>query len=347
MSQNIKIAILGGSGFVGMEIYRILRNHPLASIDFVSSESRSGRPVEKYYRILNNENKQLKFKKINQLENGYDVIFSCLPTGVLPKHIDEVLDKTEVLFNVSGDYRLTDHHLLEDYYPNSLTNQRYMDSQYYIPEFHKIDRQKKIINLPGCMAVASIYSLYPLMKNSLIEGKVIIDAKTGSSGGGKKSSEHPAERSQNFRPHQVHGHRHMPEISNAFREMFDENIDLQFSTYSLDLPRGIMTTVYSTLKDGVSEIDVKKAFFKEYNNLYFIDYIKDTKGGRFNPMIKSIVGTNRSEVAAYVDNKNCVSICSLDNMIKGAAGQAVQAFNQYFDFSEEEALSFQNEGMWP
>ncbi|MBU9723429.1 MULTISPECIES: N-acetyl-gamma-glutamyl-phosphate reductase [Bacillaceae] len=347
MSSTIKTAILGGGGFVGMEIYRILKKQVNVSIEFVSSESLVDQPVEKYYRMFKNKNKQLKFKPISQLEDGYDVIFSCLPTGVLPIYIDRIKSKSKVIFNVSGDFRLQDQYQLEKYYPQTLNTNTYLESQYYIPEFHELDKESKIINLPGCMAVASIYSLYPLVKNNLIENKIVIDAKTGSSGGGKKSTEHPAERAHNLRPHKVHGHRHKPEICHVFESMFGIALDLQFSTYSLDLPRGIMVTSYTQLKEDISEIDVKKSYFRDYKGMPFIDYIKDTRGGRFNPMIKSVAGTNRVEVAAYVDGRNCVSICTLDNLIKGAAGQAIQAFNQYFGYPEFQSLNFHNEGMWP
>lgn len=347
MSTKIKAAILGGSGFVGMELYRILKNNTDVSIEFVSSESLEGQPVEKYYRMFNSKNKQLKFKSIRQLENGYDVVFSCLPTGVLPMYIDEIISKCTVVFNISGDFRLKDNRQLEKYYPQSLKIKNHLESQYFIPEFHELDKKAKIINLPGCMAVASIYSLYPLVKNNLINNKVVIDAKTGSSGGGKRSSEHPAERAHNLRPHKVHGHRHQPEINYAFEDMFEVDLDLQFSTYSLDLPRGIMVTSYSQLKENISEVEVKRAFYRDFKGMTFIDYLKDNRGGRFNPMIKSIAGTNRAEVAAYVNGRNCVSICTLDNMIKGAAGQTIQAFNQYFGYPEFQSLNFQNEGMWP
>ncbi|MGP4042618.1 N-acetyl-gamma-glutamyl-phosphate reductase [Gracilibacillus sp. D59] len=346
MRTKIKVAILGGSGFVGMEIYRILKNQPEVSIEFVSSESLAGQSVEKYYRVLNSKNRQLKFKPVHELTHGFDVIFSCLPTGVLPTYIDDIKAKALVVFNVSGDFRLKERDHLEKYYPQSLKADSYLASQYFIPEFHQIDRNAKIINLPGCMAVASIYSLYPLVKHQLIENRVVIDAKTGSSGGGKKSSETHAERAHNIRPHKVHGHRHQPEIIHAFRDMCGAVLELQFSTYSLDLPRGIMVTAYSQLKENISELDVKRSFYRDFKPLTFIDYLKDS-GGRFNPMIKSTAGTNRVEVAAYVDGKNCVSICTLDNMIKGAAGQAIQAFNQFFDYPEYQSLNFQNEGMWP
>ncbi|UTR16513.1 N-acetyl-gamma-glutamyl-phosphate reductase [Salipaludibacillus sp. LMS25] len=347
MSSNIKVAILGGGGFVGMETYRLLKEQADVSIEFVSSESLAGQPVEKYYRMLNSKNKQLRFKPVNHLEEGFDVVFSCLPTGILPAYIDEIKSKSKIIFNVSGDYRLTDQQQLEKYYPQSLKTDTYLESQYYIPEFHELDKKAKIINLPGCMAVASIYSLYPLVEHNMIEGKVVIDAKTGSSGGGKRSSEHPAERAHNLRPHKVHGHRHQPEICHAFKSMFGTELDLQFSTYSLDLPRGIMVTSYSQLKKNIAEVDVKKAFYQAYKDKPFIEYIKDNKSARFNPMIKSTVGTNKVEVAAYLDGKHCVSISTLDNMIKGAAGQAIQAFNHYFDYPEMQSLNFNNEGMWP
>lgn len=347
--KNVKkVAILGGNGFAGNEVYRILSKHPKFEVDFMSSESMAGKAVDKYslaYRHVKNK-KQLKFKKISELKEHYDVIFSCLPTGVLPKCIESIYDKADVIFNLSGDYRLEDREELEKYYPETFNQNFDVDSEYYIPEFSQIKRAK-IINLPGCMAVASIYSLYPLLSNDLIEGSIITEAKTGSSGAGKSAKEVHAERSNNFRPYKIFGHRHKPEIEFCFRKNLGKEIDYQFSAFSLDLPRGIMAVSYTTLKKGVTEIDVKKAFYSLYSKKPFIEYF-NTKGGKFAyPMIKTVIGTNYAEVGVYVEDNHCVTIAAIDNLIKGAAGQAIQAANIYFGYEETLGLNLESEGMWP
>ncbi|MFF2887231.1 N-acetyl-gamma-glutamyl-phosphate reductase [Paenibacillus sp. NPDC057967] len=341
-----RVAILGGSGFTGAELYRLLGRHPEFEVAFVSSESKAGFPVDKYFigSIHKKKPSSLKFSKASDLDGHYDAIFSCLPTGQLPKIAQRVAQHTDYIFNVSGDYRLSDADLLQKYYPETLQHELDGSAHYFIPEFSEIDRSAKVVNLPGCMAVATIYTLYPLVAAGLIEPRVITDAKTGSSGGGKSTTEHHAERSQNFRVHKLHGHRHRPEIEHALSLQLKQTVDLQFSVFSLDLPRGIMATSYSYLKEEVTAADVKKAFFSAYAGKPFLHYFSSGNGA---PMIKTVVGTNIAEVGAYVDGRSCVSIATIDNLLKGAAGQAVQAANLYFGFPEETALRFDGEGAWP
>ncbi|MCG7409271.1 N-acetyl-gamma-glutamyl-phosphate reductase [Paenibacillus sp. ACRRX] len=345
-NRKIRAAILGGSGFTGAELYRLLRRHPQFDIDFVSSESKAGQSVDKYYisSIHKKQISPLKFSKMAELHGHYDAIFSCLPTGALPKVIQHVAEHTDYIFNVSGDYRLADSDQLQQHYPETLKYNFKGGWHYFIPEFSKIDLTKKIVNLPGCMAVAALYTLYPLVAHDLIDPRVITDAKTGSSGGGKSTTEHHAERAHNFRAYKVHGHRHKPEVEHALDYHLHHTVALQFSVYSLDLPRGIMATTYSLLKEGVSAVDVKKAFYSTYASKPFLHYFNSGSG---SPMIKTVVGTNYAEIGAYVEGQNCVSIATIDNLIKGAAGQAIQAANLYFGFDEETGLRFEGEGAWP
>ncbi|MFD0587429.1 N-acetyl-gamma-glutamyl-phosphate reductase [Paenibacillus sp. GCM10027627] len=341
-----RVAILGGSGFTGAELYRLLGRHPHFEVAFVSSESKAGVAADKYYigSVHKKKPSALKFSKIADLDGHYDAIFACLPTGELPRIIERVAEHTDYIFNVSGDYRIADQDVLQQHYPETVKYPFEGGWHYFVPEFSEIDRSVKIVNLPGCMAVATLYTIYPLVAHDLIEGRVVTDAKTGSSGGGKKASEHHAERSQNFRAYKVHGHRHRPEVENALSVHLGRTVDLQFSVYSLDLPRGIMATTYSWLKEGVTAVDVKKAFYGTYASKPFLHYFNSGGG---SPMIKTVAGTNYAEVGAYVDGRSVVSIATIDNLIKGAAGQAVQAANLYFGYEEEAGLPFEGEGAWP
>ncbi|MBW7475340.1 N-acetyl-gamma-glutamyl-phosphate reductase [Paenibacillus oenotherae] len=344
--QRRRVAILGGSGFTGAELYRLLGRHPHFEVDFVSSESKAGFPVDKFYigSVHKKKPSSLKFNKTAELDGHYDAIFSCLPTGTLPKIIRQVSEHADYIFNVSGDYRISDPELLKQHYPETLLNAFDGGWHYYVPEFSRIDPSVKVVNLPGCMAVATLYTLYPLVAHDLIEDRVVTDAKTGSSGGGKSTTEHHAERSHNFRAYKVHGHRHKPEVEHALALHLDRSVSLQFSVYSLDLPRGIMATSYSLLKEHVTAVDVKKAFYSSYASKPFLHYFNSGNG---SPMIKTVVGTNYAEIGAYVEGRNCVSLATIDNLIKGAAGQAIQAANLYFGYPEDAGLQFAGEGAWP
>lgn len=262
----------------------------------------------------------------------------------MPNYINKLLNKSEVIFNVSGDYRLNNKTLSNRYYPATEWENLNSKVQYYIPEFTKIDRDKKIINLGGCMAVSSIYSLYPLIKHNLIENNnIILDVKTGSSGGGKTTKESHAERFNNFRIHKAFEHKHQPEIVMFLNTISQNTNNVNFSAFSLDIPRGIYVSSYTNLKQDVTEIDVKKAYFQTYKESVFIDYISNIN--KIN--LKQTLGTNQVYTSFKLNKNLCLSVSMLDNLVKGAAGQAIQAANNYFNIPESEGLSVQKGAMWP
>lgn len=338
--KKYNVAILGGTGFVGAELYRILSLHPSFDVRLVSSEKFAGQFVEKTYKHFRygNIKPNLKFSSINSLETGYDIIFSALPTGVLPLFLDKILGKTNLLINVSGDFRFSDESILKEYYPDSIGVIK--DSSlvnYFIPELSPINKKAKIINLPGCMALAAIYSIYPLIKNNLINENIVIEAKTGSSGAGKSTTETHAERSNNFRLYKAFNHRHLPEI-----QKLGANFCIQFSAFSLDISRGIYVSAYSSLKENTSKEDVRIAFHQTYKDSYFVHVLKTG-----TPMLKTVMGTNHVEISHIINGKFCLSMVTLDNLIKGAAGQAIQAANMHCNLPEELGLSTANRGIWP
>jgi len=336
-----RVAILGGSGFAGAELYRLLMDHPYFEVVYVSSESRAGKLVERDNYMLRhrNINPDLRYGRIEDL-CCVDLVFAALPTGVLPARITEILEKTEVLFNISGDYRFQDEQILSKYYPASIS--AFKDfGRYVIPEFYDSDFDSRIINLPGCMAVASIYTLLPLIKGHLINKNIVIDVKTGSSGAGKTSKETHAERNNNFRLYRAFDHRHLPEIERIFKNE-EEVHEVSFCVYSLDISRGVFVSTYTELKDGVTETDVHVAFHQMYRNKEFIKYSR-----HLPPMIKTVQGSNFAEVTSIVQGTKCLSMCALDNLVKGAAGQAIQVANLYFGLDERTGLTRIEGGLWP
>ncbi|AUG99980.1 N-acetyl-gamma-glutamyl-phosphate reductase [Prodigiosinella confusarubida] len=345
MNKIITAAILGGSGFVGSELYRILSMHPQIEVRFLSSESQKGLFVERQHKSFrfHNHNSALKFSSLSQLEEHYDIIFSCLPNGRLPEIVSRISKHCTRLFNLSGDYRFQEENINKVFYPaTSGSLPEGIVTQYFIPEFTEVEHSANIINLPGCMAVAAIYALYPLVRNGLVAGDIVIDAKTGSSGAGKSTSETHAERSNNFRMHKAFNHRHAPEIAKLKYLALDE-LEITFASFSLDTPRGIYISAYSTLKNDCTENEVRKAYFSHYQETSFVHYLKS---GQI-PMLKTVCGTNHVEVATFVHANKCISLCSLDNLIKGAAGQAVQAANIYLGLEAVSGLVQLNEAGWP
>jgi N-acetyl-gamma-glutamyl-phosphate reductase len=337
--QKIRVAVAGASGYTGGEVIRLLLDHPQVELVFLSAERSAGTPIGAVHPWLRNHpgSAGLKFRRLEELEE-VDVVFGCLPTGTLPARLPLLAERAKRVLNLAGDFRLRDPEEVKEHYPKTAANPSSDGFVYYIPELSDSVPGGRFVNLPGCMAVAAIYALYPLFAESLVLPQTVVDAKTGSTGGGRGGTEQPAERSGNFRVHKLHGHRHTPEIRQALAEYTGTTPDLRFSTYSLDVPRGIMVTAYTKLQDGVAALDVKRAFAKAYLGKPFVRVRPAPKAPQDFPMLKAVVGSNIAEVAIAVKGDQCVTVTALDNLIKGAAGQAIQAMNLVSGFEETAGL---------
>ncbi len=337
--QKVTVAVAGASGYTGGELIRLLLDHPDAELAFLSSERNSGVPVGAVHPALRNHPGAvgLKFRPFGEMTD-VDIAFGCLPTGALPAHLPLLAQRAKRVLNLAGDFRLADPREVTAHYPASAKNPAPEPFAYYIPELSGDLPESRFVNLPGCMAVATLYALYPLFAASLAVPEVVVDAKTGSTGGGRASGEHPAERAGNFRVHKLHGHRHAPEIRQALAELTGTAPDLQFSAHSLDVARGIMVTGYGRLRPGVTALDVKRAFARAYVGTPFVRVRPAPRTPQEFPMLKAVVGSNVAEVAIAVRGDRVASVCALDNLIKGAAGQAIQVMNLIFGLPETSGL---------
>ncbi|MEU2653998.1 N-acetyl-gamma-glutamyl-phosphate reductase [Streptomyces sp. NPDC007325] len=337
--HKVRVAVIGASGYTGGEVIRLLLEHPGVELAFLSAERNAGATLGSVHPWLRNHPAAagLKFRPLAELEE-VDIAFGCLPTGALPERLPLIAERAKRILNLGGDFRLRDQAEVESYYPKTAKNPPFEDFAYYVPELSGAVPESRFISLPGCMAVTTIYALYPLFAAGLIDHRVVVDAKTGSTGGGRGSGEPPAERSGNFRVHKLYGHRHAPEISQAIAEFTGATMDLRFSTHSLDVARGIMVTAYTDLLPGVSPLDVKRAYAKAYVGKPFVRVRTAPKAPQDFPMLKAVVGSNVAEVAIAVRDGQCVAVAALDNLVKGAAGQAIQAMNLICGFAETAGL---------
>ncbi|MFD3544440.1 N-acetyl-gamma-glutamyl-phosphate reductase [Streptomyces sp. NPDC058655] len=341
-NEKIRVAVIGGSGYTGGEVIRLLLEHPHVELAFLSAERNAGAPVGSVHPWLRNHPKAagLKFRPLAQLADvdAVDIAFGCLPTGAMPERLPLIAARAKRVLNLGGDFRLRDSGDVSTHYPKTSAHPPLEDFAYFVPELSTSVPENRFISLPGCMAVTSIYALYPLFAASLVHEHVIVDAKTGSTGGGRNSDEPPAERTGNFRVHKLYGHRHAPEIHQALAEFTGMAPDLQFSTHSLDVARGIMVTAYTRLRPGVTALDVKRAYAKAYVGKPFVRVRPAPKAPQDFPMLKAVVGSNVAEVAIAVRDGQCIAVAALDNLIKGAAGQAIQAMNLISGFDETAGL---------
>lgn len=341
--NKIKVSIAGGSGYTGGELIRLLLNHPFAEINQVTSERYSGKLITKLHPNLRKKT-EIKFCSLNELDKS-DLLFLCLPHKSSSAKIKELSAKAEKIIDLSADFRLNNESDYEKWYGSVHPNPQWLNKFVYgIPELHRMEMsESNYISSAGCNATASILALYPLFKNNIAdEEKTVIEVKVGSSEGGNESnaaSHHP-ERSGCVRSFMPTGHRHTAEIIQELS--FGEKISASFSATSIDMVRGVLATCHVFLKGNPDEKDIWKIYRKEYSNEPFIRIVKESEGIYRYPEPKILAGTNYCDIGFEKDrhSNRLVVISAIDNLMKGAAGQALQAFNIMNGFPETTGLEF-------
>lgn len=334
--MKIKIAIFGGSGYGGSELLRILLFHPNAEIVLVTANESAGKLVSEVHKNLFGLT-DLRFETapedISTLDA--DVAFFALPHGqaisLAPK-----LPKNVKIIDLSGDFRIDDAEIFQKFYKLERSELQ-SEFVYGLSETNreKVKTADRIAN-PGCFATATLLALSPLVANDLINGKVIVDAKTGSSGSGVKpapNTHHP-QRMNSFYAYKPFTHQHVPEIEQCLRSVGSFENDLVFMTHSLPVSRGIFASCYAELKDEISTAELKEIFQDFYKDSFFV---RLTDG---SPDINWVKNTNFCDIALHVNGKQVVVFSAIDNLVKGAAGQAVQNMNLMFGLDEKTGLVF-------
>jgi len=340
---KLKVSIAGGSGYTGGELLRLLLFHPNVEIQQVTSESMYGKFVNKAHPNLRKIT-EIKFAGLDELEEC-DVLFLCLPHGSSMKNIENYKKIADKIIDLSGDFRLNDKEAFETWYKLPHLNPGMLKEFVYgIPEL-KRDEMKgaKYISSAGCNATTTILGLYPLFKNGLVElDKTVVEVKVGTSEGGKKHSAgtHHPERSGSIRSYMPSGHRHVAEMLQELS--FGKDIKIHFSATSIDMVRGVLATSHVFLNDKLEEKDIWKIYRQEYGSEPFIRIVKEREGNYRFPEPKLLIGTNYCDVGFEKDehSNRLIVISAIDNLMKGAAGQALQAFNIMNGFEETIGLEF-------
>lgn len=341
--DKVRVSIAGGSGYAGGDLIRLLLQHPYAEIRQVTSESYLGKFLHKAHPNLRKAT-QMKFTSLNELEEC-DLLFLCLPHGSSMKRMDEFKAKAKKIIDLSADFRINDAAEYERWYHHPHARPDLLKEFVYgIPELHREEMKKAdYISSAGCNATAAILGLYPLFKNNLIdEERTVIEVKAGSSEGGNKSSDasHHPERSNVVRSYIPTGHRHTAEVLQELG--FGKKIHVHFSVTSIDIVRGILATIHVFLKDNLDEKEIWKVYRKEYGDEPFIRIVKENDGIYRYPEPKLLWGTNYCDIGFKKDefSNRLVVVSAIDNLMKGAAGQALQAFNLMYGFDETTGLGF-------
>jgi N-acetyl-gamma-glutamyl-phosphate/LysW-gamma-L-alpha-aminoadipyl-6-phosphate reductase len=337
----IKASIVGGSGYAGGEVLRLLLDHPEVEVGQATSESHLGEYVYQQHPNLRKRT-QLKFSSRTQLE-ACDVLFLALPHGQAQNEIEGYADLAPKIVDLSADFRLKDPTLYKKYYESEHASPQWMGKFVYgLAELHRAEMNgASYISGVGCNATASILALLPLVKNDLLDPSkaVIVDIKVGSSEGGQSpnaGSHHP-ERSGVIRTFSAYGHRHTAEV---VQELGLENVHLTMT--SVDLVRGALAAAHAFVKPGVAMKDLWKAYRAYAEAEPFVRLVKDSRGVYRVPEPKVLAGSNYADVGFDLDpaSGRVVSMCAIDNLMKGAAGSAVQAMNLMCGFDETAGLTF-------
>lgn len=334
----IRVAVVGATGYTGGELLRILLAHPEARVNHVTSESRPGQNLGEIHPFLRGRlDLTLETYNAKRLAEKTDVAFFALPHGVGSKNIADFVARGKKAVDLSADFRLKNVKTYEAWYKVKHASPGWLKKAVYgLPELYRKDIPgATLIANPGCYATTTLLALSPLVRRQWVApGSLVVDAKSGVSGAGKKVDPMYlyCEVTENFQAYAVAKHRHQPEIEQILADQSGRATPLTFVPHLVPMTRGILVTAYGTLKKKMTPAAVRRAFEDDFGGERFIRLLPE---GRW-PQTKDTAGTNYVDINVTIDERNrrVVVLAALDNLVKGASGQAVQNMNLLFGLSE-------------
>lgn len=338
----INVGIVGASGYTGEELIDILLKHPQVRISGIFSRSHKGQPISSVFpKFKNRIDLICQDHDIKKIIASCDLVFLALPHTVSMEFVPKLLKAGKRVIDLSADYRLKNAKTYEAYYHTKhLDKANLANAVYGLPELYRPKiRTAKLVANPGCYPTVSILSLAPLVAVEAIDNSsIIIDAKSGVTGAGRKAAESllSAEVSEDFKAYKVGVHQHTPEIEQELSGLADDKIGVIFTPHLLPVNRGILVTVYvkkglRTKDKGLSSLELYKRFYKKE------PFVRIRKDGDF-PRLRDVVNTNFCDIGIREDKKTLIIIAAIDNLLKGASGEAVQNMNIMCGFPEQTAL---------
>ena len=338
----IKVGIIGSTGYAGVELVRLIMQHKEAQVVWFGSRSYVDQDYASVFRnMFEIVDAKCMEDNMEQLADAVDVIFTATPQGLCSSLVNEdILNKVKII-DLSADFRIKDVNVYEKWYKIEHKSPQFIDEAVY--GLCEINREKtkgaRLVANPGCYTTCSILSIYPMVKEGLIDPKsIIIDAKSGTSGAGRgaKVTNLFCEVNENIKAYGVATHRHTPEIEEQLGYAAGEEVLINFTPHLVPMQRGILVTAYANLKKEVTYEEVKAVYDKYYKDEYFIRVLNKDE----TPETRWVEGSNFVDVNFKIDERTgrIIMMGALDNLVKGAAGQAVQNMNIIFGLPENEGL---------
>jgi N-acetyl-gamma-glutamyl-phosphate/LysW-gamma-L-alpha-aminoadipyl-6-phosphate reductase len=345
----VKVGVLAASGYIGGELLRLLLQHPEVEITAATSRKYAGEYVFRVHPNLRGMT-ELKFSALDgsKLSDSADLVFAALPHGESVKVVPQLADAGLKVVDLSADFRLSDKGQYPSWYgydhPRPDLLEKFVFS---VPEINREKvRGATLVSSPGCMAITTILALAPLLKEKSLgidKDHIVVDAKIGSSGaGGKPSlSTHFSERYNVVRPYKPAGHRHSAEIEQVLASVSGEKVKVSMSAHAVNMVRGILSTSHLFTSSAVKPIDVWKAYRSMYSDSFFIRLVRDKQGPFRLPDPKLVIGSNFCDIGFEIEERTnrLVTLSATDNLIKGAAGNAIQSMNLMLGLDEKTGLA--------
>jgi len=338
----IRAAIVGGSGYTGGELARLLCRHPKISLEAMTSRQNAGARVSQVMPYLEGF-VDLKFDE--RLGDGtYDLVFVAAPHGASMEVVPGLLSKGQRVIDLSGDYRLADPSVYRKWYGLEHKDVANLGKSVYgIPElFHSSIAGARLLANPGCYPTCSSLGLAPLLAHGMVENHVVIDAKSGTSGAGQQPTPmtHHSFCASQVIPYKVGAHRHAPEIQMVLERVSSSDMDVVFTPHLMPIVRGMLCTSYARLRKAM-DIESIYAIYREY--YHGKRFIRVVQGA---PSVSSVTGSNFCEIGLALSGKDTVvAMSTIDNLVKGGSGQAVQNANIMFGLEETSGLDFPGLGV--
>ena len=339
----IKAGIAGASGYTGLELVKLISNHPRIQLDAVTSSSYKGKAFTDIFPSMRGfESLICEDLDIDALSNRVDVMFLALPHKVSMDYAPRLLEQGIRVIDLSADFRFTNPEAYKKAYQPHTAEDILVESVYGLPEFYR-DKIKtaRIIGNPGCYPTSILLALLPLIQEKILhlEG-IISDSKSGVSGAGKSLSPatHYCEVNESFAPYKVGNHRHTPEIEEILSIHAGQEVSITFVPHLVPVTRGMVSTIYGQGIGSVRLSDIRQAYEKYYSEEPFVRLLPQ---GSF-PAMSHVRGTNCCDIGCHFDEKNnrIILVSAIDNLLKGAAGQAIQNMNIMFGLPEETGLDY-------